>query len=211
MCDACPISLNRKRAIKERIFVANKRTMSDQGSDQGGPSSPIFARYEERLFELYTRFRYNELVCRSLMRKAASLERWVRGSVLATLAISLLSGIVPGMNRATLNWIWGSFTTAATLLTIYSLSEGSGEKQYTGTQLAMRFHSFASQVEFFSHQVRLGKITEVELAETWRAFTSELDDLVARGGIAFLEYEEEHRSELTEELAVILRREKRAS
>lgn len=180
--------------------------MSEQG-----PSSPIFSRYEKNLFELYTRFRYHELVCRRLMRKAANLERWVRRSVFITLAVSLLSGVIPGMNQATLNWIWGSLTTAATLMTLYSLSEGSGEKQYSWSQLAMRFHSSSSQVEFFSDQVRRGKFTEDELAETWHAFRIELDNLVAGAGMVFLEYEEKHQNELTDEIATILRREKKAS
>jgi hypothetical protein len=115
------------------------------------------------------------------------------------------------MNQATLNWIWGSFTTAATLLTIYSLAEGSSEKQFQWFQLAMRFHESSNRVEFFSAQVKRGKVDEDELANTWHAFTLELDSLIGGAGPAFLGFEAKHQDELTEELAATLRREKRAA
>jgi hypothetical protein len=179
-------------------------------ANEAAPAS-LFARYERDLFALYTRFRYNELVCRRLTLKATNLERWVRRSVVGTLAISLFSGVIPGMNQATLNWIWGSLTTVATLLTIYSLFEASGEKQFRWFQLAMRFRSSADQVEFFSDQVRRGKFVEDELAETWRTFRQELSSLVDGAGLGFMEFEEEHREELSQEIEAILRREQRAS
>ena len=176
-----------------------------------GLSSSIFAEYEPKLFDLYTRFRYNEVLSRRLMSEALRLEKLVRWSVLVTLGISLSSGVIPGMNQATLNWIWGSFTTAATLLTIYSLAEGSSEKQFQWFQLAMRFHESSNRVEFFSAQVKRGKVDEDELANTWHAFTLELDSLIGGAGPAFLGFEAKHQDELTEELAATLRREKRAA
>jgi len=170
----------------------------------------LFSEYEPRLFDMYTRFRYSELIWRRLTRKSMRLEKWVRRSVLITLAISLLTGVIPGMNQATLNWIWGSLTTAATLLTVYSLIEGSGEKQFRWFQLAMRFHSSANKVEFFSAQVKRGKVQEDELENAWNAFTQELDGLVDGAGLGFLEYEARHKEELSDELAVTLRGERKA-
>jgi len=146
-----------------------------------------------------------------LTRKAMRLEKWVRRSVLITLAVSLFSGVIPGMTQATLNWIWGSLTTAATLLTIYSLFEGSGEKQFRWFQLAMRFRSSADQVEFFSGQVRRGKITEDELEDTWHKFRQELATLIDGAGPLFLEFEEDHKEGVTEAVEADLRREHRAS
>jgi len=174
-------------------------------------AAPIFHEYEPKLFELYTRFRYNELVCRRLTREAMRLENWVRWSVVIALAISLFVGIIPGMNQAKLNWIWGSLTTCATLLSVYALIDGSSEKRFRWFQLAMRFHASASKVEFFSAQVRRGKITEDELAGAWGGFTQELDSLIDGAGPAFLEHEAKRQDELTEELAATLRRENRAS
>lgn len=173
--------------------------------------SEIFAEYEPRLFDLYTRFRYNELICRRLTRSAARIEKWIRRSVLITLGISLFTGIIPGLNQATLNWIWASLTTAATLLTVYSLMKGSGEKQFRWFQLAMTFHASANEVEFFSAQVERGKIEEDELADQWRKFTQQLQGLLDGAGIEFLEYEAEYQQELTDELAATLRRENKAT
>ncbi len=175
-----------------------------------GLAAHLFVEYEPRLFDLYTRFRYNELVCRRLTREAIRLEKWVRWSVFITLAVSLMSGVLPGMNQAKLNWIWGSLTTAATLLTLYSLAEGSGEKQFRWFQIAMRFHSTANKVEFFSAQVKRGKIREDELEESWNGFTRELELLIDSAGPGFLEYEASHQDELTDELAATLRREHKA-
>jgi hypothetical protein len=179
-------------------------------SNGQGPAISIFAEYEPRLFELYQRFRYNELICGRLTRRAMKLERLVRWSVLISLAISLLSGIFPVMNEVVLSRIWGTFTAAATLLTVYSLFEGSGEKQHRWFQVAMRFHASASEVEFFSAQVKRGKVTEEELAAAWKEFTRELDQLIQGAGSSFLEYEAEHREELSEDLATTLRRENKS-
>jgi hypothetical protein len=189
--------------------VLPESVVADQMAN--GQAAPIFREYEPNLFDLYTRFRYNELVCRRLTRKAIKLEKWVRWSVVISLAISLFTGVIPGMNQGTLNWIWASLTTFATLLTVYALIEGSGGKQFRWFQLAMRFHSSANAVEFFSVQVRRGKVNEDELAEAWGRFTRELDSLIDGAGLDFLEYEAKHKAELTEDLAATLRHENRAS
>jgi hypothetical protein len=177
----------------------------------GGSAAPLFVEYESTLFELYKRFRYNELLCGRLMRKSLRVEKWVRVSVLITLAISLSTGVIPGMNQATLNWIWASFTTAATLLTIYSLMVGSGSMQFRWFQLAMRFHASSSSVEFFTLQVKRGKFSEDDLTETWRDFRRELDFLIDGAGPGFLEFASKHQDELTEELEATLRRESKAA
>jgi hypothetical protein len=58
----------------------------------------VFVQNEAQLFKLYTRFRYNELVCLHLSREAATLEKWVLRSVVGVLAISLFTPIIPGMS-----------------------------------------------------------------------------------------------------------------
>lgn len=186
--------------------------MSDAAvpGDNGNGANPLFAEYEPRLFDLYTLFRYNELICRQLTRRALQLERWVKSSVLFTLAISLFSPIVPGMNHTTLNWIWGSFTTAAMLLTVYSLFQGSSEGQFRWFQLATRFHASADQVELLSLQVKRGKLSEDEIVDAWEKFTVALSSLMDGAGPAFLDFEAKQRGQLTDELAATLRREGKA-
>jgi hypothetical protein len=177
----------------------------------GGTAAPLFVEYEATLFELYKRFRYNELLCGRLVRKSLRVEKWVHVSILITLAISLSTGVIPGMNQATLNWVWASFTTAATLLTIYSLMVDSSSMQFRWFQLAMRFHASSSSVEFFTLQVKRGKFNEEELTETWRDFRRELDYLIDSAGPGFLEFASKHQNELTEELETTLRRESKAA
>jgi hypothetical protein len=75
----------------------------------------------------------------------------------------------------------------------------------------MTFHASASEVEFFSAQVKRGKIEEDELAQQWKRFTQQLQGLLDGAGIEFLDFEGQYREELTDELAGILRRENRAA
>jgi hypothetical protein len=168
-----------------------------------------YSDYEPNLVELYTRFRYNELTCHKLMGRATTLEKAVRWSVLVLLGISLFTGLYPGLNSPALNRIWGTVTAAATLLTVYSLFEGSGEKQFHWFRLAARFRSSANEVEFFSFYVKRGKILEGELEERWKAFRNDLDRLIEHAGLGLTEYESKHRQLLTIEIRETLKQEKR--
>jgi hypothetical protein len=174
-----------------------------------GETIAQYSDYEPNLVELYTRFRYNELTCHKLMGRAARLEKAVRWSLLALLAISLLTGIYPGLNSPALNRIWGTVTAAATLLAVYSLFEGSGERQFHWFRLAARFRSSANEVEFFSFYVKRGRILEVDLDERWKAFRADLDHLLEHAGLGLTEYESKHRRVLTIEIRETLKQEKR--
>jgi hypothetical protein len=169
----------------------------------------VFVQNEAQLFKLYTRFRYNELVCLRLSRQAATLEKWVLRSVVGVLALSLFTPIIPGMSQASLTWVWESLTTAATLLGVYSLIVGSGDKKLEWFRLAMRFRAWASKLESFSTQVRRGKVDQSEFDETWDSYIEELNRQIEEGGLALDEYEAKFRDPLSVELAATLRHENR--
>jgi hypothetical protein len=78
-------------------------------------------KYKTKLFDLYTRFRYNELICDKLMLRASRIEGLVRWSVLITVLISLVTGALDKLNPAVLAPLWAVFGAIATFLAIYSL------------------------------------------------------------------------------------------
>jgi hypothetical protein len=170
-------------------------------------ASRLFTEHEAELFELYTRFRFNELVGLHLSREAAKLEKWVRRSVVGVLAISLFTPVIPGMDQASLKWVWEFLTGLATMLGIYSMIVSSGAKQFEWFRRATRFRTWASKVESFSAQVKRGKVTEDEFDEAWNSYIHELNRLVEEGGIEFDEYVNRCRTPLTDELKSALRAE----
>jgi hypothetical protein len=163
-------------------------------------ASPVanFADYKRNLADLYTRLLYNKVVCLRLMSQAARLEKAVRSSVLVLLGISLLTGAFPVLNGRRFSGIWAFVTITATLLTLYSLIVGSGEKQFRWFRLAAHFQTCASEVEFFAFYVKQGKVLEPEFAERWRAFSTTLNQLVESAGPEFIDYAEKNKHTLTE-------------
>ena len=171
------------------------------------PAISVFAEQEANLFDLYTRFRFNELVCLHLSRKASNLEKWVRRSVVGVLAISLFTPVIPGMDEASLKWVWEGITVLATLLGIYSMIVGSGAKQFEWFRRATQFRTWASKLESFSTQVKRGKVSEAEFDETWDSYIHELNRLLEEGGIEFDEFVNQNRDPLTTELQSALKAE----
>jgi hypothetical protein len=171
------------------------------------PAISVFAEQEANLFELYTRFRFNELVCLRLSRKASNLEKWVRRSVVGVLAISLFTPVIPGMDEASLKWVWEGITVLATLLGICSMIVSSGAKQFEWFRRATQFRTWASKLESFSTQVKRGKVAEGEFDETWDSYIQELNRLVEESGIEFDEYVSQCRDAVTTELQSVLRSE----
>ncbi len=184
--------------------------MNETGSGTGA-ENPVasFSEYGPKLGELYTRFRYNKLIAHKLMGRALRIEKAVRWSVFVLLAISLFTGIFPGLNTGVMNRVWGSVTAAATLLTLYSLTVGSGEKQFRWFRFAAQFQTCASEVEFFSLYVKQGRIFEKELAERWSSFSTSLNQLLENAGPEFTDFESKHRLLLTKELEQMQLREVR--
>jgi hypothetical protein len=167
-----------------------------------------FADYEKKLFELYTRFRYNELICHKLREGATKLEKMVQWSVLILLAITLFTGVFPVLGRPGLEPVWKTADVLATLLALYAMIQGSEEKQFRWFRLGSRFYSRADEVEFFSFYVQKGRILETELKERWAAFSKDLKDLVEDSGTELTEYEGKHKASLTKEINDILTAEK---
>jgi hypothetical protein len=168
--------------------------------------------YEPELFELYKRFRYNELICDHLRHDAMRIEKWVRWSVVATVAISFLSGgEVTFLHRPGLAPLWALITALATILSIYSMIVGSGTKQFFWFSLSIKLRSGADEVEFFSRSVKLGKITEDELMVEWRRFREKLSSLLEQASLDLREFDAGHKSALQDEFEVILQSENKAA
>jgi hypothetical protein len=182
--------------------------MNQSGGAEAEDSVASFAAYGTELGLMYTRFRYNKLICHKLMARALRVEMAVRWSVFVLLAISLFTGIFPKLNDGAMNRVWGSVTAAATLLTLYSLTTGSGEKQFRWFRFAAQFQTCASEVEFFSLYVKQGRIFEKELAERWNSFSTSLNQLLENAGPELTDYEAKNRISLTKELEEALPREK---
>jgi hypothetical protein len=170
-----------------------------------------FAEYDDALFDLYTRCRYNELICHELMRGAARLERLNRGSLFASIAIAMFAGTLGFANIPGFVWGWAVFGIVATLLSLYSLVVDSGGKRFSWLGLASKLRAVADEVEQFSAYVRGGKITEPELRRQWTTFGKALGELTDQGGVELREYEAKHRANLRAQLAATLKEEKRAA
>ena len=164
-----------------------------------------------QLFDLYRKFRYNDLAFSELSRQAYRLEAKVRWSVLITLAISLLADIVPGMNAVALRWIWGALGALATVLTIYAMSVQSGENQFKWFGLAKRARAWASKVESFTTQVENGRIEETELREAIDSYNEELNAEFGDGGPSYNDFEARNRLRMTDDVNAILKAEDKAS
>ena len=177
------------------------------------PSDPLASidKCRLQLFDLYRKFRYNDLAFGELSRQALRLEAKVRWSVLITLAISLLTDVVPGMNAAALRWIWGALGALATVLTIYAMSVQSGEKQFKWFELAKRARAWASKVESFTTQVENGRIEEMELGEAIKSYNEELNAEFGDGGPSYNDFEARNRLRMTDELNATLKAEGKAS
>jgi hypothetical protein len=171
-----------------------------------------FNQYKAKLFELYTRFRYNELICDNLMRRASRTEWFLRWSILITVLISLLTGAFDKLNSiAVLTPIWALFGVIATFLAIYSLVVGSSGKRFEWFGHAARLRALAEEVEFFSEYVKLGKITENELLERWQAFSRRLGDLVQQCGVEHRDYARDNEATLKTEIERILKSEEKSN
>jgi hypothetical protein len=164
-------------------------------------------QYKTRLFELYTRFRYNELICDHLMRRASGIEWLVRWSILIAVLISLVTGSLEKLNPTVLTPVWAVFGAIATFLAVYSLVVGSGGKRFEWFGHAARLHTLAEEVEFFSEYVKLGKITENELLERWQAFSKRLGDLLQQCGVEHRDYARDNAATLKTEIEAILKNE----
>jgi hypothetical protein len=173
------------------------------------PRLAPFGEYKPKLFDLYTHFRYNELICHRLMSSARKVERVVKWSVVVLVAISLLTGSTSALNPRVLTPIWAVCNAIATLLAVISLILGSGEKQFSWLALSAKFSGGANEVEFFSEYVRLQRVTEDELLERWEGFGDTLEDLVNQGGLDLSEYANKNSTSLREELTRILKQENR--
>ena len=169
-----------------------------------------FARiedYKTRLFDFYTKCRFNALACDDLLHKATRIERLVRWSVLVLVAVAFITSIFHGpvMDIAS-----SVISGLATLLAIYSLIVGSGSRQFDWFELARRFEGHAREMEFFSEEIRRGRVTEPELAEKWRELSDNLEQTVERGRIELREYANQNQAELRGRLEEILRDEKKS-
>ena len=169
------------------------------------------AEHKPKLFELYTRCRYNELICDELMRGASRVENAVKWSVLGAVAISLVTGSTSYLNPPALAPAWALFSALATFLATYSLVSGTGAKRFDWFGLAVRFRALADEVEFFSEYVKLGKITEDELLTQWQTFGRRLADLLDRGGVELRDYAAKHAEALRDKAATILKDERKAA
>jgi hypothetical protein len=170
-----------------------------------------FADYDGALFELYTRCRYNELICHELMRGAARLERANQASLFGSISVALFAGTLGFMNTAGFVWVWAVFGVLATLLSLYSLIVDSGGRRFAWFGIATKLRALADEVEQFSLYVRRKKITEQELRTQWRTFGKALAELIEQGGVGLREYEAKRRDALRNELAIQLRQENRAA
>lgn len=171
------------------------------------PKIAAFDEYKDRLFDLYTRCRFHELICSKKMSRSRRINNVVKWSVLGLLGISLLTGSTSFLNPPILNPVWAVCGAIGTLLAAYSLIVASGEKEFQWLALVERFNAIGDEVEFFSLYVRLGKINEEELLSQWERFNSKIRDALGRGGTELREYAERNRTILTDELANILKQE----
>jgi hypothetical protein len=130
------------------------------------------------------------------MGKASNLERLVRTSALALIAVSLLTGSTSYLNPPVLNPLWAVFSALATLLAAYGYFVGSGAKQFTWFSLGQKFDPAANEVEFLSQFVKLGKIAEDELIETWKRFSGRLQELLNEGGVEHRQHEAKNETAL---------------
>lgn len=174
-----------------------------------GVAAPI-EKHRLQLFDLYKKFRYNDLAFSQLSRQAYKLEGKVRWSVLITLAVSLLTDIIPGMNAEALRWIWGALGALATVLTIYAMSVQSGEQQFKWFELAKRARAWASKLESFTAQVEEGKVDEKDFSEAFDSYNKELNSQFSDAGPRYIDFEAGNRLRLTDELMTTLRSEGKA-
>lgn len=165
------------------------------------PQIAQIADYKSQLFDLYKRFRYNELISDHLRHDAMRIEKFVRWSVLIAVAISLMTGgEVAFARRPELAPVWAVFAALSTLLSVYSLIVSSGSKQFSWFSLSMKFRAVADDIEFFSELVKLGKITETELMTDWKRFTDRLAALLEQANVELKEFDMPMGPHLTKSL-----------
>jgi len=143
------------------------------------------------------------------MKEAGRLEKWVSWSVLASLGIALMGGVWPGAIERTPRWIWDLYAALAALLGVYAAVEGSSRRLYQYHGLTLSFLALAEKVEHLAVLDRLGNISASELENFWQRYSGELDGLRQQAGPEFVDYEDKHRVELTEELDKALKDEGR--
>nr|WP_294528872.1 hypothetical protein [uncultured Rhodopila sp.] len=141
-----------------------------------------FEANKQKLFDLYTKCRYNELCCLKLMQASMTMERAVRWSTALLIASSLLTGSVSYLSQPIFAPVWAIITTLATMIGIYSLIVGSGARQQHWFSMASAFREEASRIEFASECLRLGKMTEDEFLATWWTLTRRMEQLVHTAG-----------------------------
>jgi hypothetical protein len=92
-----------------------------------------FRDYDDKLFDLYTRCRYNELICAELMSGAVRLEKWNQWMLFGSIVGSLLAGALGFLNAPSFAWAWASFGALATGLSLYSLIVDAGGRRFCGS------------------------------------------------------------------------------
>jgi hypothetical protein len=166
-------------------------------------SGPIadFETNRQKLFELYTKCRYNELCCHKLMQSSMALERAVRWSTALLIASSLLTGSVSYLSQPIFTPVWAIITTLATMVGIYSLIVGSGAREHHWFSMASAFREEASRIEFATEYLRLGKMTNEEFLETWWMLTQRFGQLLHSAGPELPGFSSRYRRKLDCELA----------
>src|SRR5215472_6539517 len=166
-----------------------------------------FEVYRDDLFDLYRRFRYGEIIASSLMRGAARVEKAVMRSLLALVALTFSANVltsIPALSFAFLNPLSAAVGAVATIIAVYAYMVGSNRKLFYWFSLSRKFKTAADEVEYFALYVRLGKIDEKELSETWNMFVKKLSELLGEGGPEYLEHEQKTRESLQAELGALL-------
>jgi hypothetical protein len=164
-----------------------------------------FDDYRAKLFDLYQRPRYQEIICLELATRANRIEVFVKLSILVLVGISLITGSAPFLNLPPLTSLWAIISALATLFSAYSLIVDSGAKRFFWFALATKFHAIADEGELFSEYVKLGKISEKELLSQWQSFSKKLADLIEQGGIELQGYASKNELVLREKLTEILK------
>jgi hypothetical protein len=132
------------------------------------------------------------------------IEKAVRWSTVGLILISFLTGSVSYLAQPALAPIWAVFTALASVIGIYSLLSGASTKQFHWFSIASLFRSIANEVEWFSELVRMRKITENELLESWQRFVHRIEETLRQAGPEFPEYCDMRRDKLDRELTAVL-------
>lgn len=180
-------------------------------TDSANGVAQLLEKHRLQAFDVYKKFRYNDMAFSRLSLEFFQLERDVRRWVLITLTVSLAVDIVPGMNAEALRWIWGALGLIATVLTIYAMMVQSSEKQFSWFERSKRARAWASKLESFTAQVESGKIDEQEFKESMDSYNAEYNTQLGDAGPAFIDFEARSRTQLTDELYARLRSEGKAS